>query len=93
LRGTGNGLIVGGTVGDRTEATGEFIANISGASGFWANLMKRNHSRLPSRRSFKLCFQTQRANEIGSLWDGEDGAAIACQQIERVAASHRNGNL
>ena len=47
LRGTANVLIIGGTVGDSTEATGEIITNISDASGFWANLKKRNQGRLP----------------------------------------------
>ncbi|MEI9972523.1 MAG: hypothetical protein WDO73_10985 [Ignavibacteriota bacterium] len=47
LRGTGNVLMIGGTVGDSTEATGEYIANAAASSGLWANLMKRNQGRLP----------------------------------------------
>jgi len=47
LRGTGNVLIIGGTTGDSTEATGEFIANTGASSGLWMNLMKHNKGRLP----------------------------------------------
>jgi hypothetical protein len=47
LRGTGNVLIVAGTVGDSTEATGEFITNPTTSSGLWSNLLNRNHGRLP----------------------------------------------
>ena len=47
LRGTGNVLIVAGTVGDSTEATGEYLTNIAASSKLWANLLERNRGRLP----------------------------------------------
>jgi hypothetical protein len=47
LRGTGNVLVIAGTVGDSTEATGEFITNPAASAGLWANLMKHNKGRLP----------------------------------------------
>ncbi len=47
LRGTGNVLIIAGTVGDSTEATGEFITNPATSSGLWSDLIVRNHGRLP----------------------------------------------
>jgi len=47
LRGTGNVLIIAGTVGDSTEATGEFITNTATSSGLWNDLTKGNHGRLP----------------------------------------------
>jgi hypothetical protein len=45
LRGTGNVLIIGGTVGDSTEATGEFITNTGASSELWANLLKGNNGQ------------------------------------------------
>ena len=47
LRGTGNVLIIAGTVGDSTESTGEFITDTVASGGLWANLTARNHGRLP----------------------------------------------
>ena len=47
LRSTGNVLIVAGTVGDSTEATGEFITSTATSLGLWGDLMKRGRSHLP----------------------------------------------
>jgi UDP:flavonoid glycosyltransferase YjiC (YdhE family) len=33
----------------------------------------------------------RRANEVGSLLDAEDGAAVACEQIERAVFPNRAG--
>lgn len=47
LRRTGNVLIIGGTIAESTEATGEYITNGNTAAGFLAGLMQRAHGRLP----------------------------------------------
>lgn len=47
LRGTGNVLIIAGTVGDSTESTGEFITNTAASSALWSSLVKSNRGRLP----------------------------------------------
>jgi hypothetical protein len=47
LRGTGNVLIIAGTVGDSTEATGEYLTNIGASSTLWASLLQSNRGQLP----------------------------------------------
>ncbi|HKE26301.1 MAG TPA: hypothetical protein VKB88_28295 [Bryobacteraceae bacterium] len=47
LRRTGNVLIVGGTIAESTEATGEFITNAGTSSGFLGGLIRRGNGRLP----------------------------------------------
>jgi hypothetical protein len=47
LRHTGNVLIIAGTTGEGTEATGEFITNPKTSSEMLRALMDRNNGRLP----------------------------------------------
>ena len=51
LRGTGNVLIIAGTVGDSTEATGEYLTNIAASSKLWANLLEAESRPLALFRS------------------------------------------
>jgi hypothetical protein len=47
LRHTGNVLIIAGTTGESTEATGEFVTNSRASADFLSTLMRRNKGRLP----------------------------------------------
>lgn len=47
LRSTGNVLIIAGTTGESTEATGEFITNPATSAGLFAALMKQSPGRIP----------------------------------------------
>ncbi len=47
LRHTGNVLMIAGTTGESTEATGEFLTNAKTAADLLERLVKRNNGRLP----------------------------------------------
>ena len=47
LRHTGSVLVIAGTTGESTEATGEFIINREASSGLLETLLHRNQDRLP----------------------------------------------
>ena len=47
LRHTGSVLMIAGTTGESTEATGEFITNRGASAGLINTLLQRNHGRLP----------------------------------------------